>query len=187
MFGLKFLLLFSFFINVLVSGQFPSMDDVMKRVLDRFEAQRDEDTRQNPSWDAYIDNLIAQSKDEGGTPNVDKACIIGLDGGAKWTTDNHPNALKLTQTERTHIASAFKSKNFSPFMNDGISAEGTNYRFLREEDAKKVYAKLKGHGALSLQTSKTAIVIAHCPEGMQQGNANKAVGIIAEYLESLGM
>ena len=38
-----------------------------------------------------------------------------------------------------------------------------------------------------MQASKTAIVIAHTPEGCQQGNTNKGVGVIAEYLESLGM
>lgn len=32
-----------------------------------------------------------------------------------------------------------------------------------------------------------AIVIAHTPEGHVVGNTNKAVGVIAEYLESLGM
>ena len=47
------------------------------------------------SWDSYIDNLIAQSKDAGGTVHVDKACIIGIDGGAKWTTDGHANAYKV--------------------------------------------------------------------------------------------
>ncbi len=32
-----------------------------------------------------------------------------------------------------------------------------------------------------------AIVIAHIPEGSQQGNGNKAVNVIAEYLESMSM
>lgn len=72
-------------------------------------------------------------------------------------------------------------------MASGVRAEDTKYQFLREEDKKTVYAKKKGSGALTLQASKTAIVIAHCPEGSQQGNANKGVGVIAEYLESLGM
>ena len=43
------------------------------------------------SWDSYIDNLIAQSKDTAGQSHCDKACIIGLDGGAKWTSDAHAN------------------------------------------------------------------------------------------------
>ena len=47
------------------------------------------------SWDSYLDNLVAQSNDSTGTPHVDKACIIGLDGGAKWTTDSHAKAYKV--------------------------------------------------------------------------------------------
>lgn len=48
------------------------------------------------SWDSYIDNLIAQTKDGNGSPHCDAACIIGLDGGAPWTTENHPNAFKVS-------------------------------------------------------------------------------------------
>ena len=72
-------------------------------------------------------------------------------------------------------------------MTGGIHCEGIKYQFLREEDGKIVYGKKKGNGAISMQSSKTAIVIAHCPEGGQQGNMNKGVGVIAEYLESLSM
>lgn len=48
------------------------------------------------SWDSYLDNLVAQSKDSSGTSHVDKAVIIGLDGGAKWTTDGSPYAYKVS-------------------------------------------------------------------------------------------
>lgn len=48
------------------------------------------------SWDSYIDNLIAQSKDASGGAHVDRACIIGLDGGGPWTTASHPSALKVS-------------------------------------------------------------------------------------------
>ena len=72
-------------------------------------------------------------------------------------------------------------------MSSGVWAEGIKYQFLREEDGKLVLAKKKDHGAISLQASKTAIVIGHCTEGGQQGNVNKGVGVIADYLESLGM
>jgi len=44
------------------------------------------------SWDSYIDNLIAQTKDASGSEHCDKACIIGIDGGAAWTTAGHGNA-----------------------------------------------------------------------------------------------
>ena len=72
-------------------------------------------------------------------------------------------------------------------MATGIRAEGEKYNFLREEDGKTVYAKKKEKGAITAQASKTAVVIGHCPEGSQQGNLNKGVAVIAEYLESLNM
>nr|XP_058967002.1 profilin [Pocillopora verrucosa]XP_058967719.1 profilin [Pocillopora verrucosa] len=139
------------------------------------------------SWDSYIDNLVAQTKDASGTAHADKACIIGIDGGAAWTTSGHACALQLQGSEGANIARCFKGKDFSAFMSGGIHVEGTKYQFLREEDGKLVLAKKKEHGAITLQASKTAIVIAHCPEGGQQGNTNKGVSVIAEYLESLGM
>lgn len=140
------------------------------------------------SWDSYIDNLIAQSKDATGAPHVDKVCIIGLDGGGMWTSLNHPNAFKLRRNEAEYIARCFKSKDFRPFTtNDGVHAEDVDYLFLREIDGNTVYAKNKGYGSVTLQSSKTAVVIAHCPEGSQQGNCNKAVCVIAEYLESMNM
>ncbi|XP_076086834.1 profilin-like [Mytilus galloprovincialis] len=139
------------------------------------------------SWDSYLDNLIGQSKDEKGSAQADRACIIGLDGGGKWTTDAHASALKLDQTEATSIANCFKKSDFSQFMTNGVFAEGLKYQFLREADGKIVYAKLKANGALTLQASKTAIVIAHTIEGGQHGITNKAVNIIADYLESMGM
>ena len=72
-------------------------------------------------------------------------------------------------------------------MSSGIRCEGEKYQFLREEDGKTVYAKKKGLGAVTLQASKTAIVIGHCPEGSLQGNLNKGVAVIADYLENMNM
>ena len=140
------------------------------------------------SWDSYIDNLIAQSKDASGLAHADKACIIALDGGARWTTDQHPNALKLMPSEATSIAKCFKETDFTPFMVGMVYAEQISYTFLREIDHKGdkiVLAKRKDYGALTLQASKKAIVVGHTAEGMQQGNTNKAVAVIAEYLESM--
>ena len=50
------------------------------------------------SWDSYIDNLIAQTKDASGVVHCDKACIIGLDGGAPWTTAGHASAFQVLVT-----------------------------------------------------------------------------------------
>ena len=138
------------------------------------------------SWDSYIDNLVAQSKDQAGQVHADQACIIGVDG-SKWTTDGHGNALKISPEEASKVGKAFKDKDFSQFMSSGVWVAGTKYQFLRVEDDKIVLAKCKGSGAVTLQCSKTAVVIGHTAEGSQQGNVNKAVGVIADYLESLNM
>ena len=90
-------------------------------------------------------------------------------------------------TEGANIARCFKTKDFSTFMAGGVILEGVKYNFLRVEDDKLVFAKKKDHGALTLQASKTAIVMGHTSEGSQQGNVNKGVAVIADYLESLGM
>jgi profilin len=139
------------------------------------------------SWDAYIDNLIAQSKGADGSENVDRACIVGMDGGAPWTSAAHPSALKLQGPEGPNIARCFKSKDFTTFQSGGVRVEGTSYMFLREEDGKIVNAKKKGSGSLTMQCSSTAIVIGHCPEGGQAGKCNVAVGRIADYLSESGM
>ena len=72
-------------------------------------------------------------------------------------------------------------------MTEGVYAEGIRYQFLTEIDGKIALAKLKGYGAITIQASKTAVVIAHTAEGCQQGNTNKGVAVIAEYLESMNM
>ena len=137
------------------------------------------------SWDSYIDNLIAQTRDTNGVAHCDKACIIGMNGSI-WTTLGHPNAVKLQGSESLNIARCFKTKDFTPFMANMVRLEGQNYTFIKEEDGKIVYARYYKSG-YTLQASKTAIVIGHCPEGCQHGNLNKGVAVIAEYLESLGM
>lgn len=134
------------------------------------------------SWDGYIDNLVAQGKG-----SVDRVCIIGLDGGAAWTTSGHEKAFKLNQAEAINIARSLKTKDFSGFQSGGIHAEGVKYQFLREEDGKIVVGKKKELGSLVFQSTKTAIVCAHCSEGGQAGDTKKAVAIIAEYLESVNM
>ena len=90
-------------------------------------------------------------------------------------------------TEGAKIANCFKNKDFSALTTGGIHAEGIKYQFLRVEDEKVVLGKKKDNGAITIQASKTAIVIAHTIEGGQHGNSNKGVAVIADYLESLGM
>jgi len=138
------------------------------------------------SWDSYIDNLLAQSKDANGMVHGDMACIIGIEDGSKWTTDGHPNSLKITTEEAVTISNCFKKNDMTSFQASGVNISGVKYQFLREIDD-VVLAKKKEFGAITIQKSKTAIVIGHTKEGAQQGNVNKAVGVIADYLVSLNM
>lgn len=138
------------------------------------------------SWDSYLDNLIAQTRDNSGSAHCDRACIIGVDG-SRWTTDEHPASLKMTDEEISTVAQAMKTGDMIPFMAGGIVLEETKYQFLREEDKMVVFGKKKEHGSVTLQKSKTAVVIGHSPEGSSQGNLNKGVAVIADYLNSLGM
>ena len=48
------------------------------------------------SWDAYLDNLVARSKDSQGAEHIDRACIVGLqDGGSLWTSAGHAKGIKV--------------------------------------------------------------------------------------------
>lgn len=132
------------------------------------------------SWDSYIDNLLGHTSGA-----ADSACIIGQDGSS-WTTDAHPEALRMTSDEINTVAACFKSGDFTTFQAGGICVGGIKYQFLRS-DENVVLGKKKDQGAITLQASKTAVVIAHCKEGHAQGQVNKGVAAIAEYLESLGM
>lgn len=97
-------------------------------------------------------------------------------------------SLQLIGNEAQNISRCFRNKDFSTFMFNGfVYAEGVGYMFLWVDDDKIVLAKKKDFGCLTLQASKTAIIIAHTAGGFQFGNVNKGVSVIAEYLESLDM
>jgi len=132
------------------------------------------------SWDGYLDNLAGHC-----AGSLDTGAIIGKDG-SKWTTDGHAMSLKITPAEAKTIGTAMNSGDFTTFQASGIHIEGVKYQFLRG-DENLALGKKKDQGAITMQASKTAVVIGHMIEGKSQGNVNKGVGVIAEYLESLGM
>jgi len=137
------------------------------------------------SWDSYIDNVIAHSKLATGAAQIDKAAIIGQNG-ALWTSHNHGQALKLSAAEALAIGDAFAKQDYSALQGAGVFAEGLKYQFLRGDD-ELLCAKKVGEGALSCAASSTAVVIAHCIEGGQQGKVNTAACTVADYLKSLNM
>jgi profilin len=132
------------------------------------------------SWDAYIDNLLGHTYG-----HADLAAIIGL-SGAFLTGHEHPKALVLSQEEANTIGAAMTSRDDSVFQGSGIVVGGVKYQSLRGDDSIAL-GKKKGQGAITLQRSNTAVVIGHTKEGGLQGNTNRGVAIIAEYLESLGL
>ena len=138
------------------------------------------------SWDSYIDNLIERSKDASGKLHIDKVCIIGLEEGHLWTTNKHPHALQLKPAEGSFIANCFKNRDFTPFTTEGVIVEECYYVFLRELDGNMVLAK-RGDGAITMQNSKTAVIIAHTCYGGAQGVTNMAVAAIADYLQGINL
>jgi profilin len=141
------------------------------------------------SWDSYIESLAGYGVDAKGEQHIDTGCIIGING-SKWTSDSHPRALKITQEQAMAIGAAFNSKNFDTFVKGNLKVEGVQYMFLRADDqgdSVTVFGKKKENGSIVLASTKTAIVIAHCPEGKQQGQASVAVAKIVEYLANQGM
>jgi len=139
-------------------------------------------------WDAYIDNLIGHSKDKSGFAHIDKACMVGKDGGALWTSAAHASALKVSGEESARICTNLSAPDpAANFGAQGVLVEGLKYQFLRYDlDAKCALGKKKENGAITAQSTKSAVIIAHCPEGGQHGLCNNAVAKVAEYLEGAG-
>ena len=186
------------------------------------------------SWDSYIDNLIAQSRNQ-----IDLAAIVGV-GGGKWTTDNHPNVqqrhppqsartrtnvmvfltgaedqqrrvvnalLKPQQSDllpaarhchwwrqisvfawrarRANIGQEERiGRHYSTSVQDGLVFHcAVRHCVLCNEC---VYVSAQRYACVA-RLFVSAVVIAHCKEGGQQGNVNNAVAIIIEYLKSQGM
>jgi len=135
------------------------------------------------SWDGYIDHIIS-----GTNAACDRACIIGLNGGGTWTTDAHASALKISPEEAVTIAAALASEDCTTFQTKGIMLGGVKYQFLRTDPEEgTVYGKMKEQGAITIQKSNTAIIMAHTAEGKPQGSTNKGVLNVVNYLKGLNM
>ena len=102
-----------------------------------------------------------------------------------WTTQENPHVLMLTPGEGMIIAECFRKKDFTAFSTD-IHVENEGYIFLRDIDNKMVLAR-RCNAGITMQASKSAVVIARTREGGQQGITNIAVAKIAYYLESVNM
>ena len=92
--------------------------------------------------------------------------------------------MQIPHYKAQFIARCFKTKDFTPIRYNFFEIEDDEYLVVRELDGNTVYAK--GYGGITMQASKKAVVIAHCPHDRQQGNVNKGVAVIVAHLESVG-
>jgi len=136
-------------------------------------------------WDAQIDWVIGHSTDDSGTTQADKVAIFGLDSAA-WTSSTHANSLRLSAGERMAIANAFNAQDLRGLQNKGVFVEGIKYVLLRSDDPMVIYAKLRGHGGITAQRTKQAVIIGHYPEGKNPKQMNHAIAACADYLEAYG-
>merc|ERR1712126_282205 len=120
-------------------------------------------------WNKYIKNIITTS---GGS--CDNVSLIGLKDGAFWSDPNHANAVRLTSLEAKTIAVAMDTGDDTSFHFDGVFIGETRYQFIKRFE-NTIFAKRMGIGSITIQKSKTCVVIAHTSEGKQQGSTNKAV------------
>merc|ERR1711962_117075 len=135
------------------------------------------------TWDSYIDSVIGGSKQ-----SCDKVCVIGLQDGTSWTSAAHASNLAASPEELKKIANLMKAEDYTTFQTEGIFLGDTKYRFLRSDpDEGLVLGKLKENGAITIQKSVTAVIIAHVIEGKNQGDVNGAVKVVVDYLKGLNM
>lgn len=134
------------------------------------------------SWDNQLEKLIASAAGAA----ISKATFINLDGGAVLVSANFPKSIQISPAEGVKIAQMMKSGDFTSAQANGILLEGVKYQFLRDE-GKVVYAKKKDNGSITIQKTKSLVIIAKTPEGAQQGNTNAAVSTFADLLESQGL
>jgi len=135
------------------------------------------------SWNSYIDSLLG-----GCNGNADKGCLMGLQNGGPWTTADHASNINLVGNEGVTIANALKSNDPATFQQNGIYVGGVKYQFLRhDEEEGLVLGKMKEKGAITIQKSETGIVMAHTIEGKPQGETNKGVKAIVDYLKGMNM
>ena len=105
-----------------------------------------------------------------------------------WTTNSHAANFNLSLAECSIIARNVKAGELGHNFYNGIFLSGEKYQYLRfDAETKTVLGKKIGHGAVTIQPSKSAIVIAHCPEGRQHGQCNNGVSKIVEHLEASGL
>jgi hypothetical protein len=122
--------------------------------------------------------------------SADYACIIGLGNASRWTNNDHSNNYNIEQSEAQTFSDVMNHEKMQVqnMQANGIYLKGQKYRFVRYDDEDGIIlGKLKDYGAVSIQKSTTAIVMAHTKEGAAQGTTNEGLKKVVEYLKSNNM
>lgn len=140
--------------------------------------------KQESTWRGYIETMMSQSK-----KSIDKGAILRRDGGEIYVQSD---GLNLSDFEARFIAHAFKTRDFSSFIDHGLKINGEKYFYIKYYDGDNVntpflIAAHKDQGTLVIADSLSLVVLATCSLNHNTGNANNAANEIAHYFKSVGM
>ncbi len=136
-------------------------------------------------WDYQLDIIREDSKDSTGAINAHKISIVSLNDGEILTSIDQNHTFKISQEEANIISNVFKIKDFDTFIKDGINIENINYKFINSPNDEMVFGKKEDLGTLTIQKTKTKIIIGFTQDGYQQSGTNKALKNIARYFEKI--
>lgn len=138
------------------------------------------------AWDGYLERMIAHGR-TGSAFEVEKGCIIGLNGGALWTSKRSDGTfLGITSSEAQHLARVIKSGDFDTFSGSITNIAGIGYTFIKEDNGKDFYFRKGKEHALMVKASKSAIVIAQCRLKGVERICNYASDNLRDYFNSVG-
>jgi len=128
------------------------------------------------SWQAYVDDQLL------GTTHVNKACIIGLNGGV-WAQSAGfaitPEECMAIATQAAGLPGSVLGEAATP-----VVVCGAKYMVLRADD-NVFYIRQGADGACIAKTNQ-CVLLGMYGDGMQPGDCNVTVEKLADYLKDNG-
>ena len=129
--------------------------------------------------DHLISHIIYPGND------CNKSCIIYAADGHKWTTNDHPNNLKLQMGEGPSIADGMEDTyNCTRLKKDGIIVEGVKYLFIEEQKDEVLALKAPDESYVMLFKTKHGNIMVHTVVNGNRSKCSKAVQSIDTFMES---
>ncbi|KAJ2003209.1 profilin, required for normal timing of actin polymerization in response to thermal stress [Coemansia thaxteri] len=127
---------------------------------------------EDKSWQTYVDNNLV------GSTYISEAAIYGIKGGLWAKSEHYDHEDDLFEA----IKKGFSDSEF--ILATGLRVRGEKYMTLNADDQEMKF-KCGGKGIICAKTVQAIIITFHTDE-VQPGNANNALGVIADYLRSVG-